>query len=316
MSTIDQAPLETLLRFMLDQQPNYVRESMINISVLTWFNLEILQNAAAEFIAEGQSEKTLRDILNLGLAQPFQGLGYSYHDDIRRILLKYLEENPDRMLDVYRRSIDYLHYKVESVDASMKNTLRRELANRLINLGQAYLQKPDSHSAVDVYLEAIELFRELDNILMVESLLIELGKKLADKRDWENADIVYKKLLNPETFNRFIIEESVQRERANYCFEKAEWHAGQQKWSEAFDLYTQAKALYSRIGDLVSANNIIKIIQELELQTKIPLSEETSPQVEEELYPPDDEKTEDIDEIELELKEIEAKMRTAWIPMT
>ncbi|MFC1976138.1 tetratricopeptide repeat protein [Chloroflexota bacterium] len=317
MNTIEQKPLEILLRFMLRKQPNSIRESMVNISVLTWFNLEILENTATEYILDGQFESAFRDILKLGLTQPFQELGYSYHDEIRRILGDYLKEEPERMIDVYQRATNYLRSQVATTNAISINTLRRELANRLVDLGRIYLQELHIDSARDVYLEAVDIFVELDNVSMAEGLLIELGKTLADEHDWAYADKIYQKLMNPETFNRFVARESVQREVANYCFEKAEWHAGQQKWVEAFDLYRQAKELYGRMGDLVSVNKMISLIQRLEQDTNISSSQPSLSIEDIPISPPsDNENPEELDEIDMELKDIEAKMRLAWIPTT
>jgi hypothetical protein len=125
MSKFNQNPLEALLKNTLDKLPESIRESMINIAALTWFNLETLQVTATEYLPEGKTEEVLNEILSLGLSQPFQGLGYSYHEEIQRILLRYLAEQLDRTISVYQRSIDYLHHQIELTTDSRRNIVVR-----------------------------------------------------------------------------------------------------------------------------------------------------------------------------------------------
>lgn len=318
MSKNNPTSLETLLGFMLNQQPSHIRESMINIAILTWFNPEVLEVAAKEYIPEGETEVVFKEIVKLNLAQPYLGLGYSFHEEIQRILSEFLAQEPKRKISVCSAVITYLRTKIEE-EKEIKTILQRELSSRLIDLGQTYLQQNERFLAQEIYLEAIEILQKLggeDNRSQTKELLFELGDIFSANNDWNHVHTISKKLLDLNTFNGVPIKKDVLEKTANYYIKEAEW-LRIQWWARAADAYKDALKLYNRVGDLSKLNEIANTLNNLSVSIRelssSSLSSQKETNIPETLVGKDDKQ---VDEIDIELNMIAEKMKMAWASKT
>lgn len=323
MSEVEiKSPLQGLLNFVLVQQPDNIRQALIKAAVLTWFNSEVLQAVSSETWTE-KDEKYLFDVVKkLGLAQPYQDIGYCFHEEIRKTLLIYLAEDPDRELTIYGQVVNYLRDQIPKTSEKLRqNLLRRELANGLNSLGQLYLNVKDTNAAVTCFKEAAEVHIRLENATQAENLLLEICETLVDSRSWKEAHIVFEKLLNPDTFNGMPVDEKIQTRVAEWYRKEAEWYIGQRNWLEARNAYTEAIRLYETLGNTVELNKVYSDIEsciqneknsdsEINLLRKLLKSSRLD--IENTTQQETDVSSIEPARLEAEMKKIEENMRRAW----
>ena len=290
-----------IITLILKEQPE-IQNVAINVSVLTWFNIEVMQLLTSDPLSEGQAQETLKRILDLSIAQPFQDIGYSYHEDIRLNLLGRLHKQPDRAIAVHKRSIGYLNEQLEQqADSLNADLFRRELGHQFLGLGGIYFQKEDYKSSIEYLRLSAEQFektasrrylaeasyqlgraclgqKDFDSAVenyrnsiqtwkgvddeLVKRRLTELGAALVAESEWERADGVYQEFISSEVFGDSYVQESHRGIVADYYSKKASLHREQKNWNEALGAYEQAKEYYELGGDLQSSK---QMEQEIEL---------------------------------------------------
>jgi CRISPR-associated Csx14 family protein len=277
---------------VLNNQLDGVRKLIIACAVPNWFDHELIQlMIRIQGGAEIQPLEVLTILLDLGLAQPFRDIGYAFHEDVRNILLSFLETGT--RIRLHEELVDFFAQKLESGEnARLQDIWHQEIAYQACELGAIYVEENSSDiaqrwllRAVDnyraaqdqqgvgeakrwlgraylrtggvseaeaTYSEAAKIAQSLNDERKACDLLRELGNSLAAENAWDAAVKAYEKRANLEVPG----EEAEERrsrieDLASVWARKADWHRLNHEWQRAGQAYRKAEYLYNMQGNIV-----------------------------------------------------------------
>jgi hypothetical protein len=335
-SNRDQSPLQALLNYVLDQQPSHIQDAIIGTSVTSWFNQDIITAIAEHNLSKEDKAVILDTVQRLALVTPYQNLGYSYHQEVRALLLDRLVENLAEATSVYQRAVTYLRHELTTkADNWERSILLTELGNRLADLAKIYVDSKDEQQAFLTYVAAAEAFDTLGDYKQVMALRIKAGDQLVRLQDWMSLNSHTQQLLDYFSSHPYPLstdddigydkddgkDDDIYVQVAKWYEKEAGWYGERRDWSRTKQAFGQAFGLYYKKGNLPQINELKGHIQKLieeekERDKSVEILEESlrisEPSIHHTAPNTSTEQVSDPD-IESEMKEITERMKI-WLP--
>jgi len=178
---------------ILDDQSQEMEKLIIDCAVPNWLNPEIISVLSdGENLEEADAAEVLENLLDLGLAQPFQDLGYAFHEDVRNVLLNLLQSKPKQM-HLHGKLLDFFAEKLESEGegAINRDLYLREIGYHNRELGIQHLDEGNFTKTQEHLLRALESYRIIQDQQNIIETLARIGQAYLHQEDLAQAEAAY-----------------------------------------------------------------------------------------------------------------------------
>jgi len=223
-------------------------DSIRSCAITRWFDEETINWLRGEGLHVSEASKAILDaLLDYTFVGPHRDQGYTYHEDVRNLLLdKWKQGNPNGFIRLNQQITDYFLQKAERLSGNEKEVYAREAAYQFLSLGHFFGEQTRWEDAIENLGRALTIYRELEDPFGEVAVLEELamahegtGSSYYEKQDWQNAAQEYECALQlySELEDTLGLQEAILG-RLGIIYSK------QQMWENAAEVYSQRIQLY------------------------------------------------------------------------